>query len=251
MSSSIWMQCAGGSRVCELVLEPWRAVESQHQIATRKLVDSDAEQQVLEEMIESAKPRQRLHTHLHYLLFTPFRYPPLRHGSRFGSREEPGIWYGSESLRTAFAEVAYYRFLFLEGSSADLGLVETELTAFSSTVRSLRGVDLLAPPFASFEAVLSSPISYGETQVLGKSMREAGVEAVRYRSARDLAGGVNVAVFAPGAFGSSRPTQLEEWHCSATKARVEMRLRGYFDRAIHTFERSEFLIDGMLPAPAL
>ena len=251
MSSSIWMQCAGDSRTCELLLEPWRAVESQHQIATRKLVDSDAEQQVLEEMIESAKPRLRSHTHLHYLLFTPFRYPPLRYGSRFGTREEPGIWYGSESQHTTFAEVAYYRFLFLEGSRAELGLVETELTAFSSSVRTFRGVDLLAPPFASFEAALSSPISYGETQALGRSMREAGVEAVRYRSARDVAGGVNVAVFAPGAFDSAQPSRLETWHCSATVARVEMRQRGYFERAAHTFERGEFLVDGRLPAPAL
>ena len=251
MSSSIWMQCGGDSNGRELVLEPWRAVESQHQIATRKLVDSDAEQQVLEEMIESAKPRLRSHENLHYLLFTPFRYPPLRHGSRFGTREEPGIWYGSESQRTTFAEVAYYRFLFLEGSSADLGLVETELTAFSSRVGATRGVDLLAPPFASYEAVLSSPNSYGETQALGKSMREAGVEAVRYRSARDSAGGVNVAVFVPSAFDSSRPMQLEEWHCSATRSRVEMRQRGYFERAAHTFERGEFLVDGVLPAPAL
>ena len=251
MSSSIWMQCAGDSRVGQLVLEPWRSVESQHQIATRKLVDSDAEQQVLEEMIESAKPRLRSHTHLHYLLFTPFRYPPLRHGSRFGTREDPGIWYGSETQRTTFAEVAYYRFLFLEGSSADLGLVETELTVFSSRVRAVRGVDLLALPFASFETVLSSPASYGEPQALGKSMREAGVEAVRYRSARDSEGGVNVAVLSPTAFDSAQPTRLETFHCSATSALVEIMRRDYFDRSVHSFERSEFLVDGRLPAPAL
>jgi len=29
-------------------VEPWRVVEAQHQVSTRKLVDSDAEQQVLE-----------------------------------------------------------------------------------------------------------------------------------------------------------------------------------------------------------
>jgi hypothetical protein len=251
MWSSIWMQCGADSRVAQLVAEPWRAVESQHQIATRKLVDTDVEQQVLEEMIESAKPRLRSQTHLHYLLFTPFRYPPLRHGSRFGTREEPGIWYGSESQRTTFAEVAYYRFLFLAGSSADLGLVETELTVFKASVRAVRGVDLLTPPFASYEAELSSPVSYAEPQALGRSMRAAGVEAVRYRSARDREGGANVGVFLPTAFEGSRPTKLEDWHCSASATRVEIRLRGYFDRAIHTFERAEFLIDALLPAPAL
>ena len=46
MSSSIWTQCAGDSRVGPLQLSPWRVVESQHHVSTRKLVDS------LDELIE-------------------------------------------------------------------------------------------------------------------------------------------------------------------------------------------------------
>ncbi|MEX2282522.1 MAG: RES family NAD+ phosphorylase [Gemmatimonadota bacterium] len=251
MSSSIWMQCEGDSRIGELSLEPWRAVESQHQVATRKLVDSDAEQRVLEELIEGAKPAERAHAHLHYLLFTPFRYPPLRHGSRFGTRTDAGIWYGSETQRTAFAEVAYYRLLFLEGTAADLELVETELTTFTSLVRAQRGVDLQAPPFSSYEREFTSPISYLEAQALGESMREAEVEAFRYRSARDVEGGTNVGVLSPSAFGTREPRQLESWHCSATRSGVELTRRDYFSRGVHTFYRQEFLVGGSLPAPAL
>src|SRR5687768_15988678 len=70
MSSSIWMQCEGDSELRPLQLEPWRVVESQHQISTRKLVDSDAEQQVLEQLIDAAKPADRTGRRLHYLLFT-------------------------------------------------------------------------------------------------------------------------------------------------------------------------------------
>jgi hypothetical protein len=172
--SNIWIQCAGDSNTRELRLDPWRVVESQHQISTRKLVDSDAEQQLLEQLIDAAKPPERTRGRLHYLLFTPFRYPPLRYGSRFGARHEPGIWYGSEMLRTAFAEVAYYRLLFLEGTAADLGLLQTELTAFRASVRTQRGIDLTAEPFAEFESVLASPVSYAETQALGAAMRECG-----------------------------------------------------------------------------
>jgi hypothetical protein len=40
--------------------------------------------------------------------------------TRFGSRSERGLWYGSERLPTAFAEVAYYRILVLEGTAAPL-----------------------------------------------------------------------------------------------------------------------------------
>lgn len=56
MSSSIWTLCAGESEIAPLALDAWRAVEAQHQVATRKLVDSDAEQQLLEEMIDTVKP---------------------------------------------------------------------------------------------------------------------------------------------------------------------------------------------------
>ena len=51
----------------------------------------------------------------HYLLATPFRYPPLPYGSRFGSRFEPSLFYGARSASTALAESAYYRFVFWSG----------------------------------------------------------------------------------------------------------------------------------------
>lgn len=251
-SSSIWIQCAGASEIKPLLLDPWRVVESQHQVATRKLVDSDAEQQLLEQLIEEVKPRVRARTQrLHYLLFTPFRYPPLRHGSRFGTRAEPGIWYGAETQQAAFAEVAYYRLLFLEGTRADLGLLEVELTAFRITVRSNAGIDLTAQPFAAREAVIADKTSYAATQLLGRAMREAGVEVFRYRSARDREKGVNVGVFSPAAFGRRAPRAFETWHCAATRERVEMVRRSYAERATYGYEKEEFMVNGELPAPAV
>jgi hypothetical protein len=245
------MQCAGESELRPTTLEPWRVVESQHQVSTRKLVDSAEEQEVLEQLIETAKPPDRTPRRLHYLLFTPFRYPPLRYGSRFGTRNEPGIWYGSETQRTVFAEVAYYRLVFLEGTSADLGLLQTELTAFRAVVRTDRGIDLTAPPFAAHEAVLASRTTYVETQALGRDMRAASVEVCRYRSARDAQGGVNVGVFSPAAFGRRAPRGMESWHCVATRQRVELVRRDYFNRSPHGFPREEFLVAGQLPAPAI
>ncbi|MGQ0815381.1 MAG: RES family NAD+ phosphorylase [Gemmatimonadota bacterium] len=252
MSSNIWTQCAGDSRKRALRLEPWRVVESQHQISTRKLVDSDAEQQLLEQMIDGAKPPQRATATLHYLIFTPFRYPPLRHGSRFGTRTEPGIWYGSETLPTAFAEVAYYRLLFLEGSTADLGLIETELSAFRASVRTNGGIDLTRAPFNQYESILASPSGYGETQALGMAMRASNVDAFRYRSARDVEGGINIGVINVSAFGRRAPKSFETWHCAAARSSgVEMVRRDFFERAAQLFPREDFLVDGVLPAPAL
>ncbi len=251
MSSSIWTDCAGDSELRPLRLAPWRAVEAQHQVSTRKLVDTHAEQALLEELIDRAKPPDPTRGRLHYLLATPFRYPPLRHGSRFGTRRERGIWYGSEERRTVFAEVAYYRLVFLEGTRAELAPLFTELTAFTVRARTGRGIDLVRQPFDQHRRRIASRTTYTQTQALGRAMREAGVEMFRYPSARDVEGGVNVGIFTGAVFGSAKPRALETWHCTATREQVELVKRDYFEELTFTFPRSQFLVRGSLPAPAL
>ncbi len=251
MSSSIWTRCAGDSRLAPLNLSPWRVVEAQHLVSTRKLVDSSDEQELLETLIDRVKPPDNSGGRLHYLLFTPFRYPPLRHGSRFGTRRERGIWYGSLERRTAFAEVAYYRMVFLAGTHAELGTVETALTAFTARIRTKRGIDLASAPFDAHRRAISSPVSYASSQALGAAMRSTGVEAFRYWSARDAIDGINIGVFAPAAFGNVKPRSFETWYCAASRGHVDMKKGDYFDRERFTFPARQFLVGGKLPVPAL
>jgi hypothetical protein len=235
-------------------------VESQHLFATRKLVDSDEEQALLEEMIEEAKPPAgappgphggpRQAGRLHYLLFTPFRYAPLRHGSRFGTRGERGIWYGSRTRQTAFAEKAYYLLLFLEGTVADLTPWESDLSIFQAAYETGRGVDLTRGPFERWRRVISSPTSYGDTQALGRDMRADGVEAFVYASARDPDHGANVGLFVPAALASRRPTVPESWRCVVTRGGVEVTKEDVFRSASFAFPRAALEVDGKLPAPA-
>jgi len=253
MSSSIWTQCGARANLRRLAGKPWRVVEGQHVVATRKLVDSAADQAILEGLIEATKPAVPpaiADRRLHYLLSTPFRYPPLRHGSRFGGPGDPSLWYGSIRLHTAFAETAYYRLLFLEGTTADLSPVELELTAFRVPVRTAMGVDLCRPPFDLHRDVIASPVSYEASQALGREMRAEGVEAFRYPSARDGKYGVNVSLFSAAPFGATEPEPGGTWHCVADRARVEFARRDLFDRRVVGFVRSQFEVDGRLPAPA-
>lgn len=251
MSSNIWTRCAGASKLRPFHLRPWRVVEAQHLVSTRKLVDSLEEQAVLERLIDTAKPPDQTAGRLHFLLATPFRYPPLRHGSRFGTRHERGIWYGSEDRRTLFAELAYYRFVFLEGTRADLGSIATWHTAFSVEARTANGIDLTAAPFDRYRNAIASPVTYDATQRLGQAMRAASVEAFRFPSARDRQGGVNVGLFQSGVFGTARPRNFETWHCTLTRHRVECVKRDFFETFFFTFPREDFLVDGRLPTPAL
>ena len=64
------------------------------------LVDDLEQLARLETLVEASKPpwpTATLGPPSHPLLATPFRYPPLRHGSSFGGRESRGIFYGSHS----------------------------------------------------------------------------------------------------------------------------------------------------------
>jgi hypothetical protein len=223
-------------------------VESQHKIATRKLVDSDAEQQMLEHMIDRVKPPMPIGmTRVHYLLSTPFRHPPLRWGSRFGTRTERGIWYGALGLHTAFAEVAYYRYVFLAGSAAKLTPLSVELSAFRAAVGTRKAIDLVKVPFAPHAKEVFSKTTYQHAQPLGAEMRQAGAEAFLFTSARCDKGGVNIGLFEP-CFAKSSPFDLKTYLCTTTDDYVEVSRKDVTitnpDR--YAFPRAQFLVGGAL-----
>lgn len=225
-------------------------VESQHLFATRKLVSSDEEQALLEELIEEKKPPSAAPAGLHYLLFTPFRYPPLPHGSRFGTRAERGIWYGSRTPKTALAEKAYYLLLFLEGTEADLTPLETDVSLFQAAYETARGADTTRGALARYSDLVSSPVSYADAQALGRDMRADGAEAVVYASARDPGHGANVGLFVPVALVSRRPSLPESWRSVVTRTGVEVTKQDVFRSISFAFARKVFEVDGRLPAPA-
>jgi RES domain len=253
MSPSIWTRCAGPSEARRVTGRFDRVVEAQFRNSTRKLVDSDDEQRILEELLDArAKlPVPAGFETLHYLLYTPFRHPPLRNGSRFGTRRERGILYAARELPTAFAEVAYYRLVFLEGSAAALAPVQVELTAFSFRIAAQRGIDLSQPPFREFEERISSPVSYADSQGLGAEMRASGIQVCLYVSARTRGRRLNLAVF-ENVFRPAQPLDEERWACTASRERVEFRAQRLIGRdESHAFEREQFLVDGKLPTPAV
>lgn len=248
--SSIWAACASRAVPGPLAGEALRLVESQEQVATNALVRTLAEQALLEELIEASKPAlPPTSTGLHYLLATPFRYPPLPWGSRFGSRFEPSLFYASRSTATCLAESAYYRCVFWAGmAKPPPAPLETRHTLFSVPLRAQRALPLHQPPFADFAAVLTDRRDYSQTQALGTALRAAGIDAIEYTSARDPDAGCNVGLFTPAALGATKPTILDEWLCSTHADSVT-----YYSRTgggIRHFPLAAFLVDGSLPLPA-
>ena len=111
-------------------------VEAQHIASTMKIVDNHDEQDLLESLLEGSKPAHPAGAlKLDYLLATPFRYNPLRGGSRFRAITDPGVFYGAESVRTASAELGYWRWRFLK-DAVDLEKLEPVAhSAFRSDVK--------------------------------------------------------------------------------------------------------------------
>jgi len=248
--SEIWAACSDRAAPVALQGDIVRLVESQEQVATNALVRTLAEQALLEDLIETSKPKlPEPAIGLHYLLTTPFRYPPLPWGSRFGRCFEPSLFYAARTTDTVLAESAYYRFVFWSGmATPPPAPLDTRHTLFSVAVGTSRGLQLQHAPFEAHAADLVDRRYYGATQALGSAMRNAGIEAFEYRSARDPRQGLNVALFTPDALAAAKPDILDEWLCQTTAERVS-----YYSRpggGICEFSIGTFLVDGELPLPA-
>ncbi|HUE85080.1 MAG TPA: RES family NAD+ phosphorylase [Vicinamibacterales bacterium] len=216
----------------------WRVVEAQHVVSTMALVDTIAEQEVLEQLLDASKPPVPPECrHLHYLLSTPFRYgAAYPSGSRFRRAGlTPGVFYASQSVATAIAEMAFHRLLFFAESPATPWPASAgEYTAFAIRFRTAKGLDLTAAPFDRQSRHWTHSTDYTRCQALADAARGAGVQVLRYASAR--APGSNVALLTCAAFASREPLERQVWrlHVGAPGVRAicafpEQRLG--FDRA--------------------
>lgn len=248
----IWQQTSARQQVTSITDDFVRIVESQQQIATTRIVDSLKEQAILEAMLEANKPlSHEKNKQLHYLLSTPFRYPPLKHGSRFGSRFEPSLLYGSKSVETALIECSYYRFIFWNGMTKAPKSKKfiTEHTLFAGRYFSEKCLQLQHPPFEQYQDNLRNPASYADTQQFGSAIREAGIEVIEYMSARDANRGINVALLASQALIVNEPLYKSQWICSTTANNVRFVSRD--DSKVYGFNITYFNVDGVLPSPAI
>ena len=159
--------------------------------------------------------------HLHYLLFTPFRYAPPPGGSRFRGPTDPGVFYGADEVRTACAELGYWRWRHLArhaGARRDAG---EAADGVSRGALPTHAVDLRAAPFdARSRAVDASGRLRRVPAPCARAAREGGVGAIRYESVRDPQHGGCCAVLDPAAFARPTPLEQQTWMLSVTRERV-------------------------------
>jgi hypothetical protein len=227
-----------------------RMVENQEQKVTVALVDTLAEHEILENLLEDSKPGAGTHDRLQkfdYLLRAPWRYPPLKWGSRFGRRFEPSLFYGALGDTALFAEAGYYRLVFLEGMETPFkDRVISQFTVFEATYQTEAGVDLTQAPFVKHESVLRHQSRYLPCQRLGTELRERGVAAITYLSARAEGDESNVALISPAALRSRKHRNPRHGLCETRIGEVSFRLGD----ELRLFRRDHFLHRGRFPIPA-
>lgn len=212
MSFNTWTPLAVSSEARDWQDAVWRIVDAQHIASLMKIVDGRDEQDLLEALLEGSKPAlPATAAALDYLLATPFRYNPLRGGSRFRSATDPGVFYGAESIHTASAELGYWRWKFLQ-DAVDLEKLEPVAhTAFRADVSTLV-TDLRNPPFSADSEAWLHPTDYGATQGFARVAREASIGGIIYQSVRDPHPAWCMAILAPQAFSKRSPNPaLQTW----------------------------------------
>jgi hypothetical protein len=245
MSSPIWTRVALSSEFRNFSGLCWRLVEAQHRVSTLKLTDTLAEQALLEELIEDAKPATPPDCrHLDFLLATPFRYGALYpYGSRFRRAGRTlGVYYAAEDPKTAVAEMAFYRLLFFaESPDTPWPRDAAEYTAFSAEVATARLLDLREPPLADDAGIWTDRTDYQGSQAFADAARAADADMIRYRSVRDPAGGNNLAILMCRAFARPTPVERQTWRIRLSASGVQALCE--FPRQAVEFPRDAFIAD--------
>ncbi len=217
-----------------------------------KVVDTVEEQGILEILLDETKaaiPAECVK--LHYLLFTPFRYgAPYPEGSRFRrAGHTPGVFYASETVDVAIAEMAFHRLLFfLDAPAVPWPINATEHTAFSVAFKTGCAVDLTKPPFTRDRQRWTDRTDYGACQAFADHARASGAEVLRYESARTSAPhpGINIALLTCRAFVSRKPIAMQTWRLHMNAYGV--RAIGDGPDAPLEFDRDAFADDSRIAA---
>ena len=226
-----------------------RLVEQQGAQATRRITDSLDEQAWLEDFLEASKPNLPDAEECpvrHRLLLTPFRYRK-RLGTRFATRWERGLFHGSRSRIGCLLEGAYYELVFQDGPEQPFPRrSEMRKTLFHVEVQTPMGLRLQEQGSRAVQASLRDPVDSRFSQGIGLRMREAGIQAFEYHSARSAEDVVQFGALSCCVFAT---TPFDQVDVQVEASAHEVTFRCLDDNSVHHFQRQQFELKGKLPQP--
>jgi hypothetical protein len=127
-------------------------------------------------------------------------------------------------------------------------MIKSQHHVFSVEYACQHGVQLQSAAFDAEQSLLTHASDYCACQRLGSDMREAGVDAFEYTSARDPEQGVCVGLFNLAPLVTKEPKTKTSWFCEVSAQRVAF--SEYGSSQVISFSVNDFLVDGELPQPA-
>ena len=124
----------------------------------------------------------------------------------------------------------------------------SEYTGFAARYASQHAIDLTRPPLSRDQALWTHPNDHGPCQTLAGSARAAGIEAIRTQSARDPAGGANLALLTCRLFTASTPFRQQTWRLRFGAMGVQALCA--FPPARLAFDREAFARDDRVKNPS-
>lgn len=183
----------------------WRIVKDKAKGPVERFAGESGDEKTLKEIFGESED------YLDRLLCEPFRPCDYSGGSRFRrSGITAGVWYGSETSRTAAIETAFYRSLEYAKPNVPFPSAAGNYIAFLVEVKAKVALDLTTGGMARYEHLWKHPTNYDHCQRLVESLRGMGGEVIRYGSVRDE-GGFNIAVLSCCAFVGREPLDYQTW----------------------------------------
>lgn len=196
----------------------YRFVNPDGRKSSVRVTDTDEEAQLLEDLVyEFSGSPKLIQNGFHRLLAKPFDTPSFKHGSRFRSPNDPGVYYCADDLRTAAAEKGFHTFRIFQESK---GL--KNYPAFIDHVLVIASlkcstVDVRVPPFSRESKVFEHPFDYSATQAFARIVRASKVQSITYRSVRNNLTGKCIALLDPFGFKNKNPDSVTlDWTCFIT-----------------------------------
>jgi hypothetical protein len=159
------------------------------------------------------------------------------------------MFYGSRSRFGCLLEGAYYELVFQNGPELPFPRSSAmRKVLFHVEVRTSRGLKLQNHGGRELQARLRDPINSNFCQGIGRQMREAGIEAFEYHSARSVEDVIQLGAISCCVF-TGTPFDQVEVQLEANE--LEVSIRCLDDNTVHHFRREQFEVNGELPQPTL
>ena len=159
------------------------------------------------------------------------------------------MFYGSHSRFGCLLEGACCELIFQNGPErAFPRSAAIRKTLFHVELRTSRGLRLQEHGSQRLQARLRDPVNSHFCQGIGRQMREAGIEAFEYHSARSIEDVVQVGAISCCIFTSTPFDQVE---VLVEANRCEVAIRCLDDNTVHHFQRQQFEVNDELPQPTI